>query len=95
VLSVAPDAAAAGLTAADNVVARLASPVPAAAGQAVARAVPLSRPQIMGQLLQFAQQGLRGDQLTAAAAQAGVPPDQAEAFAGMLARSGVPLAGSQ
>jgi hypothetical protein len=95
VLSLAPDAAAAGLTAADNVVARLASPVPAAAGQAVARAVPLAQPQIVGQLVQLARQGLRGPEFVSAATQAGVPPDQAQAFAGMLARSGVPLTRGQ
>lgn len=97
-LSLAPDAAAAGLTAADNAVARLASPAPAAAGAAVARAVPLAAPEALGQLLQLARAGLRGSELAAAAQQLGVPDDRAQAVIRMAQesdtrRSGVPLAG--
>jgi hypothetical protein len=40
----------------------------------------------MGRLIEMARAGLRGPELQAAAAQAGVPPDRVDEFARLLAQ---------
>jgi hypothetical protein len=86
-LSLVPRAAAGGLTAADNLVARLNSPGLPAAGNAVARTAAAAPGAAIGRLAELARSGLRGSELTAMAAQMGIPPDQAQGFAAMVAAS--------
>lgn len=86
-LSLAPRAAAGGLSATDNLVARLTSPaIPQAAG-AVGRMAGAAPGIAIGRLAELARAGLRGSELTAAAAQLGIPPDQAQDLANMVAAS--------
>jgi hypothetical protein len=85
-LALIPKTAAAGVNAANDTLANLASPAIPAAANAVARGATVA-PQALGQLYSLAQAGLRGSELTAMAAQMGVPPERAQAFADMVAQS--------
>lgn len=93
-LSLAPRAVAGGLNMADNALARIASPAPAALGGAVARAATAS-PQGLGQLVEMARAGLRGSELTAMAQQMGIPTARAQAFADTVAESDARQKGRQ
>lgn len=86
-LELGPRIAAHGLESADNALANLAGPGAPAAGQAIARAATPGNGAALGQLIQFARQGLRGSELTAMAQQLGVPPDRAADFADLVSQS--------
>jgi len=70
---------------ANRALSHLAGPAAEAGTQAVARAAGVA-PNAMGRLIELARSGLRGPELQAAAAQAGVPQDRVDEFAQLLAQ---------